>query len=160
MARKIGIFTLLLVVWFLWSGHTEPLIVGFGVFASAVGVAFASRTRILDEEAFPFHLSVRFVTFVPWVLWQIVLANLHVARVVLSPKLTIQPHLLRVPAEQKTVIGAVIHANTITITPGTVTLDLREGSLLIHALTDAAAKDDLDGTVNRRISELERGAAG
>jgi multicomponent Na+:H+ antiporter subunit E len=155
MTRKIATFVILLGVWFLWSGHTEPLIVGFGVLGALVGVMFAVRTRILDEEAFPFHLMGRLLTFVPWVLWQIVLANLHVARVILSPKLPIQPHLIRVPAGQRTVIGAVIHANTITITPGTVTLDIRDGSLLIHALTDAAAEDGLNGTVNKRLCELE-----
>ena len=155
MTRKIATFVILLIVWLLWSGHTEPMLVGFGVVAALIGVAFASRTKILDEEAFPFHLAGRMFTFVPWVVWQIVLANLHVVKVVLSPKMPIRPHLIKVPARQRTVIGAVIHANTITITPGTVTLDLRDGCLLIHALTDPAAEDDLDGTVDRRLCELE-----
>jgi multicomponent Na+:H+ antiporter subunit E len=155
VTRKIALFLILMAVWLLWSGHLEPLTLAFGVLASLVGVGFAARTRILDEEGFPFHLAGRMLTFIPWVLWQIVLANLHVARVVLDPRLPIRPHLVRVPARQRTVIGAVIHANTITITPGTVTLDLREGSLLLHALTDAAAADDLDGSVDRRVCELE-----
>jgi multicomponent Na+:H+ antiporter subunit E len=155
VARKLAIFILLFTVWLLWSGHGEPLILAFGLAGSVVGVAFAVRTRILDEEAFPLHLSQRMLTFIPWVLWQMVRSNLHLARIILSPRMPIRPHLVRFPVSQHTAIGVVIHANSVTFTPGTVTLDFREGRFMIHAIDDEASRAVRAGTFDRRISALE-----
>jgi hypothetical protein len=81
--------------------------------------------------------------------------NFQVARIILSPRLRIEPQLLRVRASQRTSVGLAIHANTITITPGTISLDVRDGTILVHALTEAGASQDGSGDIDRKISWVE-----
>ena len=82
--------------------------------------------------------------------------NLQVAKLILSPKMNIRPHLIRVPAPQRTTLGRVIYANTITITPGTISLDVHDDVILVHALSDDMASQDSAGETAKVISWLER----
>ena len=154
--RLIATAVVLALVWVLWSGHFEPLVVGFGVASVALTVFIAKRLRILDQEAQPMGVFLlRFPVFVGWLIGEIIQANLQVARIILSPSLPIGSHLIKVPATQKTDLGKVIHANTITITPGTVSLDVRDDFILVHALDDSLASQDDSGRNDRMISWLE-----
>jgi multicomponent Na+:H+ antiporter subunit E len=155
MWRPLVTFVLLFVVWLAWSGHTEPLLVALGVASAALATVLGWKLGVIDEEGYPYQLALGFLTFIPWLIWEIVKANLQVARLILSPKMPIHPVLARVKASQKTEIGRVIHANTITITPGTVTLDLRENDLVVHALTPEGASQDAGGAIDRRVCRLE-----
>jgi len=156
MTRTLVTAVLLAAVWIVWSWHFEPLIIGFGVAAVALTVFVARRLQILDEETVPFELNLRLLVFLPWLAWEVVKANLQVARTILSPSLPIRPHLIRVPADQRTTIGNVILANTITITPGTISLDLRDGVILVHCLDDEMADQDSSGTSSKMIHWLEK----
>lgn len=153
--RYVGTFVLLFLVWFLWSGHTEPLLIGLGLGSSLLITWLGARLGVLDAEAFPYHLAVRLVGYVPWVIWQVIKTNVDVARVILHPKLPIHSHLLFLDITQKTALGRVIHANTITITPGTVTLDVRDNHFVVHALTREAAHEDATSDLNDRVARLE-----
>jgi multicomponent Na+:H+ antiporter subunit E len=115
--------------------------------------------NVIDEESEPYELGLRPLFYVPWLLWEIAKANLHVARVILTPSLPVHPRLLRIRATQKSNLGRVILANSITLTPGTVTLDVRDGTLLVHALTPKSADGLLSGDMDRRVTQLE-GAEG
>jgi multicomponent Na+:H+ antiporter subunit E len=140
----------------LWSGHlTDPLLVSLGVMSCALVVWLSDRMQLIDEEAYPYHLVVRLLGYVPWVMWQVVKTNFDAARVILSPSLPIQPALVTIPITQRTSLGRVIHANTITITPGTVTLDMGEHTFLVHALTREAADLDASGELDRKVALLE-----
>ena len=155
MLRSILTFVLLFVAWLLWSGHTEPMLLSLGVGSCAFVVWLCHRMGLLDDEGYPFHLTLRLAAYVPWVIYQVILTNLEVARIILSPSLPIQPHLVRFRVTQKTLFGKVIHANTITITPGTVTLDVRGDTFLIHALTKSAADADSSGALDARVTRME-----
>lgn len=154
--RAVAVFVLLLAAWFFWSGHTEPLLLGLGVVSCAFVAWMSHRMAVLDSESFPFHLWLGLVTYVPWVLWQIVVSNIDVARVILDPKLPIHSHLFRIKLTPKTELGRVILANTITITPGTVSVHLKKDEVIVHGLTREAANADASGELNRRVSALER----
>ncbi len=145
--------------WFLWSGHTETLLLAFGVISVGIVTLLAFRMNVIDEESEPYELGLRPLLYVPWLLWEIAKANLHVARVILTPSLPVHPRLLRIRATQKSNLGRVILANSITLTPGTVTLDVRDGTLLVHALTRRSADGLLSGDMDRRVTWLE-GAEG
>ncbi len=145
----------LALTWLLWSGHTEPLLLAFGALSVAIAILFALRMDVIDEESEPYHLGLRPLLYIPWLLWEIAKANLHVARVILTPSLPIQPRLLRIRARQETDLGRVIFANSITLTPGTVTLDVRDQTLLVHALTRHSAEGLLNGEMNDRAAWLE-----
>ena len=145
----------LALTWLLWSGHSEPLLLAFGALSVAIAILFALRMDVIDEESEPYHLGLRPLLYIPWLLWEIAKANLHVARVILTPRLPIQPRLLRIRARQETDLGRVIFANSITLTPGTVTLDVRDQTLLVHALTRHSAEGLLNGEMNDRAAWLE-----
>ncbi len=154
--RTVPPLLILVCAWALWSGHTEPLIMGFGA-VSCLGVhALARRMDRHDgTTGFDFGLIARSVLYVPWLTWEIVKANLDVARRVLSPDPGIHSHLIRTRASQETELGRVIYANSITLTPGTITLDLRGSQLLVHALTREAAAIDEGAGMDLRVARLE-----
>jgi multicomponent Na+:H+ antiporter subunit E len=95
------------------------------------------------------------LTYTPWLLYQIVLANLRVIRIVWSPKLPIDPCMVEVPCSLKNHISRATYANSITLTPGTVTIDVGPDKLLVHALTAKDAEDLASGDMERRIRPLE-----
>jgi multicomponent Na+:H+ antiporter subunit E len=110
---------------------------------------------IVDQESHPYHLGLRPLVYLPWLFGQIVIANWGVAKLVLGPKSEIRPSLVRVRASQKTTIGQVIFANSITLTPGTLSLDVRDGVILVHAIDEEAVDDVTNGEMDRRVSWLE-----
>lgn len=154
--RLVVTFVVLAGIWLLWSGIIDnPLILGFGI-ASVVGVmAVSSRMDRVAESRLSYRLGLRPLLYLPWLVWQIVKANIDVARIILNPKLPISPRLVSVPAPQKTTVGQVLYANSITLTPGTISLDVRKNRIMVHALTEEAADGVLSGDMGRRVSALE-----
>lgn len=159
MKRSLILFAYLLVVWLLLSGHFDSTLIGYGVLSCLGIVALMAHLGILDNEALPTHLGFRVLAYLPWLLKEIVLSNLAVAKVILDPKLPIHPRILRVAGSQKTDVGRVFYANSITLTPGTITLDVRDGKFLVHALTSDSAAGLESGEMDRRVSHLEAKAA-
>jgi multicomponent Na+:H+ antiporter subunit E len=160
MKHALALFGLLMGTWLLLSGHYEPTLIGYGVLCSAGVVALSVRLGILDEEGVPIHLAWRTLRYLPWLFREIVRSNWAVARVILDPRLPIRPRLLQVEASARTVVGQVLYANSITLTPGTITLDVRDGRLLVHALTEGSAAGLLEGEMDRRVAWVEGSAAG
>ncbi len=138
----------------LWSGHTSALMLGFAFVSCAFVVWMTRRMEIADHESQP-SKGLRPVVYIPWLMLQVVLSGFAVARVIVDPRLPIQPRLIRVPADQKTQLGQVVYANSITLTPGTLSLDLRDDHILVHALTEATAQDVQTGEMGRRVARIE-----
>jgi multicomponent Na+:H+ antiporter subunit E len=159
MKRSLILFVTLMAVWLLFSGHYNATLITYGVLSCLGVVALMAHLQILDEEALPTHLAFRAFFYVPWLFKEIILSNLAVARVILTRNLPIHPRILRIDASQKTDVGQVIYANSITLTPGTVTLDVRHGKFLVHALTRDSADGLLSGEMDLRVSRLEGHAA-
>lgn len=155
MSRVLGILLWLGLAWLLWSGHLEPLMLGYGAASCALVLWLSLRMKLIDPESVPHHLLGGMLLYIPWLLLEIAKANLHVARVILTPSLPIQPRVIRVRATQHSELGNTIFANSITLTPGTVALDVRGGSILVHALTDQAAAGLTDGAMDSRVSRLQ-----
>jgi multicomponent Na+:H+ antiporter subunit E len=155
MKRSLILFVLLFVVWLLFSGHYTPTLMIYGALSCAAVVALVAHLGILDDEALPVHLGLGLFAYGPWLMKEIVLSNLSVAKVILSPSLPIHPRILRVEASQSTDVGRVVYANSITLTPGTITLDVREGRFLVHALTNDSAEGLLSGEMDGRVTKLE-----
>ncbi len=128
---------------------------GTGVVCCAFVTWISRRMGIVDEEVMPSRGGLGFLLYLPWLLKQIVLANLDVARLVWDPRLPISPRLVQVPYETRTAMGTVTYANSITLTPGTVTISAREGKFLVHALTEGSEQRLRTGEMQRRIQRLE-----
>jgi multicomponent Na+:H+ antiporter subunit E len=157
--HSIGLTLMLSVFWLAWSGHFEPLILGLGAASLLFVVALSARLKVVDEESVPLGLHYpRLLLYVPWLAFEIVKANLDVARRILTPgRLPIAPRLIRVPASQRTELAQVIYANSITLTPGTISLDLKDGQILVHALHAEAAAGVEAGDMDRKCAQLEAG---
>ncbi len=151
-----SLFIPLLAFWLLLSGQFDsPILVGSGVVCCALAAWISHRMLILDGEAQPTRGAHRFLMYLPWLFKQIVMANLEVARIVWSPRIPISPRLLSVPSKTRTALGTAVYANSITLTPGTVTIKARQGELLVHALTEEAERRLLSGEMHRRVLQME-----
>ena len=155
MARSIGLGVVLFGFWLLLSGIYTPLLIILGIFSSALVAWIAHRMNVADHEGFPIHFSWKAITYWPWLFWEIVKANIDVARVIIKKEPSISPILFRIPADQSTELGQVTYANSITLTPGTVSIAVGEGMIDVHALTQEAAEDLKTGRMNERVCRLE-----
>lgn len=153
--RVITLGGSLFAVWVLLSGHFEPLLLGLGLLSSALVVAIAIRMDVVDHEGVPVQLGRRLLFYIPWLVKEIVKANVAVMRVVLSPSLPISPAIVRVRGLQKTDLGRVIFANSITLTPGTITVGVQGEELTVHALVSRFVDEMEEGDMNRRVAALE-----
>ncbi len=150
---------MLAVVWLLLSGHYTTLILIFGALSCAFVTYLARRFDVVDHESHPLHMWWRLPGYWLWLLGEIIKANIDVGRRIIDPSLPIDPMLFEVDASQKTDLGRVIFANSITLTPGTVSVDMREGKILVHALTAEGAEDLRQGTMNAKATALEGNGA-
>jgi multicomponent Na+:H+ antiporter subunit E len=113
------------------------------------------RTGIVDRESLPFHMIFRSWVYLPWLLLEIVKSNIDVAKIILSRDLPMRPHIIRTPTSQRTDVGRVIFANSITLTPGTITLAIRGDEIVVHALADEFAEGLETGEMDRRVCAME-----
>jgi multicomponent Na+:H+ antiporter subunit E len=158
LLRAFGLGALQFGFWLLLSGHYTPMLIGFGVGSTVLVVYLALRMDVVDHESVPLQLHGRFWRYAPWLLKEIFVANLRVARIILTPSLPINPVMVHYRASQKTDLGRAIHANSITLTPGTITTGTRSTDLEVHCLTrvhdDGREEDEMD----RRVTWVEQGS--
>ncbi len=160
MAATIFLALGLWAVWWLLSGLTIPLIVAFGVLSVLVTVWISRRLDIVDDEAVPLWANpARAVTYCVWLAWQVVLAAWDVTKIVWSPSMPLDPRMMTTSPTQTTNGGRVVHANSITLTPGTVTVLANRRSFLIHALDQDAQEGVEAGDMDAKVRGLERGGA-
>jgi len=150
-----SIYIVLLSVWILLSGQFTPLHLGAGIICSGLVTYLSTRKGIADKEGHPIHLVATALMYWPWLLYQIFLANLDVIYRVWHPRLPISPRFTKVPDTTRTDMGTVIYANSITLTPGTVTVDVEKNKLLVHALTKGGADALHRGQMLQRVKRLE-----
>lgn len=154
---SLGLFCLGL--WLLLSGFFDnTLLLSLGVFSCALVTWVAWRVEMIDPEEQPPHLrfNPQILLYWPWLLKQVVLSNIDVTRRILDPKLPISPTLIELKPSQHSDLGRVIYANSITLTPGTVTVALSGDSLTVHALTRSGAEDLQKGDMDRWVAVLEK----
>ncbi len=110
------------------------MLLSLGVISVVLTVWIAKRMRILDGETAPYLTTPQTLVYFAWLFIQIIKANIAVVRAVLSPDMAVSPTLVRIPTPQKSDIGKVMFANSITLTPGTVSVDIQDDHILVHAL--------------------------
>ena len=163
MIKPIVLFTALLALWLALSGQTYPLLLFFGVVSSAVVTAIVHRLHIDDDEGVPIASLPLLWRFWPFLSAEIIKANLEVMRQIVSPRLAISPQIFHFTPSQATTTGLVTHANSITLTAGTVTLEIEEdGRFLVHALTRELGEgtaatvgtERREGEIGQRITAL------
>ncbi|MBT2968897.1 MAG: Na+/H+ antiporter subunit E [Candidatus Thiodiazotropha sp. (ex Ctena orbiculata)] len=157
----ISYTSFLFLVWILLSGHFEPLMLGLGLVSVLLTVFLVKRMTLIDHESYPLHLSSKIPGFLVFIMREIVKANIDVIkRIMTFKRSSISPQLFEVPASLKTDLGRVIYANSITLTPGTVSVELTREKILVHALTKEAADDLSSGKMAKSIPDAAVGRKG
>lgn len=157
MLRAFGLGATLFAFWLALSGHYTPLLLGFGVGSCVLVVYLSHRMGVIDAEGVPLHATFRMLAYLPWLLKEILVANIEVAKVILSPTLDISPRTVHFRGSQKTDLGRAIYANSITLTPGTITTGVIGNDFEIHALRAADLATDEEQAMDVRCSWVEGG---
>ena len=157
MKYTLTLLIALLLIWLAWSGHFDkPFIIGLGILSCIFSVWLSSKMKIVDEEGAPVQMGLRpFYQYAPWLAKEIVESNVAVTRIILSRKMPLQRNMVTVTAHPRSDLGKVILANSITLTPGTVSVRVEGDQILIHALNFEGAAEDISGEMDRRVQSLE-----
>ena len=158
LVRTVSSVVVMFVYWVVLSGFFTPFLLAAGLASSIAVVWIVRRMGLVDPEGHPIHLAPRATLYWPWLAKEIVKSAWDVTKVILSPRLPIQPTLVRFRPSQHTEIGLVTHANSITLTPGTITIEADRDEFLVHALTTAGAEGVTGGDMDARVARFERGA--
>ncbi len=155
MFRAVSLFLVLCGIWIALSGLFTPFLLIAGAICCALVVYIAHRMDVIDHEGHPVQLTLRMPVYWVWLTVQVVKANFDVAWRVLHPHLPIDPSHERLPTTQHTDLSRVIYANSITLTPGTVTTDVTADEIEVHALTHKGLDELRGGEMDRRVTRIE-----
>lgn len=158
--RVISLSVCLLAFWLALSGHYTAFLIAMGVLSTAFVVWMARRMGTLDAEGHPIHMLPGAVTYMPWLFVEMAKSGWSLTRAVWSPSLPISPVMMVVDASQKTAVGLNVYANSITLTPGTMTVAVSGNRLTVHALNREGADDLEAGAMDRRVTAFEAAAMG
>jgi multicomponent Na+:H+ antiporter subunit E len=153
----LSLTTSLMLFWVMISGDLGLLNLATGLASALLVVMILHRMDVIDHEALPFRLTPRLPVYWTWLALKVIQSALKVTRRIWTPGRSISPTLVRLKISQKTALGKVIYANSITLTPGTVTLAIEDDEILVHALTRADAAALQEGGMDHRARELECG---
>ncbi len=151
-------FALMMAVWMIFSGLFDAFHLSLGVLSSLF-VAWISQDLLFKERHQKFQTLMREGAQIPgyacWLLWEIVLANIHVFKLAMVPKGMdeVEPEVVRFKTKLRSDFGKWLLANSITLTPGTVTIMVRGDEFVIHAISQGAA-EGLNGEMERRIAQI------
>lgn len=154
----IALAAALSAAWLGWSGHFDnPLLLGFGAGSVILVVYLCHRMEIVDRDGNLLRLVPLMLIYTPRLLRRIIRSNIEVASIVLSPKMPLTPRLRRVVTTQETPLAQTIYANSVTLTPGSLTVEVEDGAIIVHTLTEENAIAFNKGTMNRYVTRRFEG---
>ena len=154
ITRMLVLLVPLAAAWLLWSGIYKPLLLGLGVLSCLLTIYIKHRMNYFETDMFALRFGRRLLGYWLWLAKEVVKSSLDVARIVLSPSLPISPEVVRIKASCEHPVDQAILANSITLTPGTLALDVYKGEIAVHALTKAGADELRKGEMDQRVLAL------
>ena len=154
LGRLILLALLLVAAWLLWSGLYKPLLLILGAVSCVLTLWVVKRMGYFDADVFAFRYNIRLMGFWGWLGAEIVRSSIAVARHVLSPTLKVEPRVVRLDVSHLEPVDQALLGNSITLTPGTLSLDVDQGELLVHALDVDGAQGLIDGEMQKRVEDL------
>ena len=140
----------LAATWWTLSGYTKPILLTLGAISLGLVTLMASRMRIMDRETAPYLTVPQTLIYFGWLFVEIIKANVAVVRAVMNPDLEVSPTLVKIPAGGKSDIAKTMFANSITLTPGTVSVNVEDDHILVHALlSEMSEPEDFDEMADR-----------
>ena len=140
--------------WLLLSGHYVALLLALGGLSVLIVVYFLRRMDSVDGEPSTLRPGLKFFSYIGWLLWQVVLSNIALAKRIWDPALPIRPAWKRLDTEVSTPLEKTLYANSITLTPGTLTTDVGEDHFMIHCLSPEELEELRQGEMERRIKNI------
>ena len=153
--KSITLFIILFGFWLLMSGYYTPLILSLGVISCILCVYLTIKGKFLDNETLPIYFFPRLIQYTLWLIKEILKSNIQTAKVIIMK--SEEPELFSVKATQKTNEGKVTYANSITLTPGTVTTQIKNDTFEVHALTKDFGDDVRSSEMDKMVTWLEKG---
>ena len=151
---RLLVFSIMLIFWVIFSGMFDAFHLTLGVISCLLVTLMSHDLLISDiQKRRRFGKTARFLAYLPWLIWQIVLANFHVVRMVLQPS-KIKPQIITFKPNLKEDLAKVLLANSITLTPGTITMIIDGDEFAVHALDQAVADDLLSGEMEKRVARV------
>jgi len=154
--RLVSLALVLYGFWLILSGHYTPWLLSVGAVCSVLIAALINRMGVLDDEGHPIQLIVRALAYWPWLFVEIVKSSWNVTKLILNPSLPISPTLLTVKGSQRSPLGVYTYANSITLTPGTISVEVDGDDIVVHALTSEGADDLTKGVMDRKVADFVR----
>lgn len=146
---------LLAAFWLVLSGHFTPLLMALGALSVVLVAWIVRRMDVVDHEGLPLHLSLRVPQYCVWLAGKILFSSLSVARQVWSPRLAPRPGVGVTPSPDLPELSRVIYANSITLTPGTLSLSVDDQGIEVHSLKASDIAELQAGGMWRRVRRLE-----
>ncbi len=153
MKHTISLTVFLYLLWLGLSGHLEPLLLSLGAASVMFTVYLAHRMDVIDHEGHPIHHLASLLRFWPYLMVEVIKANIDVIKRILRPGKSISPQMVHLPLPLQSDLGRVIYANSITLTPGTVSVRLHKDSITVHALARQAAEDLRQGHMAKLVPD-------
>ncbi len=156
---RLSIFLLLFGIWIIFSGLFDAFHTTLGLISAAFVTLISSEFFFADRSAgvgARIQQIIRLPIYLLWMLYQILLSNIHILKLALSPGdlEEVEPSLIRVKTNLKTDFGKWMLANSITLTPGTITIDIEGDELLIHSISKATSAGVEDDSMERKIAAI------
>jgi multicomponent Na+:H+ antiporter subunit E len=152
--RYIRSSLIVAAVWLLLSGHYTALILSFGAVSSLIVIWFMWRMDRVDEQLGVLPMRPRVLYYLLWLMWQVVLSNIDLVRRIWDPTLPIRPTWQRLDIKVTSSLAKTLYANSITLTPGTLTTDVREDHFMVHSLSPDGIEDLRKGGMEKQIQRL------
>ena len=154
--KKLGAFVLLFVLWVLLSGIFDPLLFFFGSISAFMVIIITHRMDKTDN----YPLTVKFnivevISYFFWLILEIVKANLQVVKIIITNRKFNNQKVFKVKSTQFTDVAQVLFANSITLTPGTITIETEKDHLLVHALDYSKEQLESLNIMNKKVTKLE-----
>lgn len=156
MKTILSSFVCLLLLWALLSGYFKTNLIVLGVLSCVLVTYLSVKLKIYSSHHERIKFNLRLPLYIPWLLSEIIKSNVHVARIILTGRKEINPQIISKQPSQKTNTGIAVHANSITLTPGTISVDIDDEGILVHALTNHTAQGIIDGDIDKQVTKLER----
>ncbi len=154
MKRKLSFVVLLAIYWLSLSGHFSPLLLALGAASIALVTVLSLRMGVVDRDGHPAQLAPRIPLYFIWLIKEISLASIAVLRMVINGKY--RPAVGRIKTKQTTQLGVATLANSITLTPGTMSLRLLGDEIEVHSLDRALLEDLQNGDMPDRVYAFDR----
>lgn len=157
MNRRVATFIILFALWCIFSGMFDAFHLALGVISCLIVTVISGDLIFKEKNVTAEHIreGIRFIKYLPWLMYQILLANIHVAYLVLHPKMPIEPFVINYQSKLKKDVAKVVFANSIILTPGTITMDITEkNEYIVHCISQKVADDLKTGEMEERVAHI------